>query len=135
MSEQNDDLDWDAQAAPQAPKIIGTMTVRFKEEKMSELKKCGAAIIAAERTRQIEMEQWSHGHDLQHDGKEIAEAARCCLQSYVNGVGRYWPLRFNDTWGLGKKHNNNPERLLAIAGALIAAELDRINGTINKGKV
>lgn len=89
--------------------------------------KTGIELINLERKRQVSEEGWTLKHDIQwHCQKEIAESASCCLQSYINGVGNYHPTSTDDSWGLARKHNRNPKRLLVIAGALIAAELDRL---------
>ena len=80
----------------------------------------GAGLIAAERQRQVSEEGWTPEHDDEHiDGYlAIAAAHLCC--------------GFSDRWGLYDKHRHNRQRQLVIAGALIAAELDRLARTAPK---
>jgi len=89
----------------------------------------GAAIIAAERHRQVSQEGYSADHDDAHDGGQLARAA-ACYALYAGGVwtlpgrgeiGRGWP------WpGWNWKPGGDAEHTLAKAGALIAAEIDRL---------
>lgn len=97
--------------------------------------------IAAERARQIEKEGWSPEHDDNHSRGELARAAACyALQAaqrsdetpYEDRPGRrrwrrthlvivrFWP------WGWGWWKPVDRQRDLEKAGALIAAELDRV---------
>lgn len=87
-------------------------------------------LIAAERQRQIEEEQFTAAHDAQHnrDG-DLAEAAACyALAAYyrdmMNDTGstEFWP--WDSRWW--KPSPNNRIRELVKAGALIAAEIDRL---------
>lgn len=87
----------------------------------------GADLIAAERKRQIEAEGWTPEHDDQHDDGELARAA--AAYALVAGAGptkqadeaeQWWP--FDDDW----KPSEDEIRNLAKAGALIAAEIDRL---------
>lgn len=101
----------------------------------------GASLIAAERQRQIDAEGWTPEHDDQHDDGELAEAA-CCYATdpkiradimlttdgaaNVNTPGsgydpRHWP--WHDGW---RPHPDDRVRELVKAGALIAAEIDRL---------
>lgn len=84
----------------------------------------GVALIAAERKRQIEAERWSDKHDDTHDHREMAVAASCYILHAVNGASkppRIWP--WDRMWW---KPSNNQIRNLVKAGALIAAEIDRL---------
>ncbi|MCD1616948.1 helix-turn-helix domain-containing protein [Salipiger manganoxidans] len=91
----------------------------------------GIAAIAAERQRQIEVEGWTPGHDDQHQGAELAQAAaayvlNCCDDS-DSPARRFlgadiWP--WADEWW---KPSGDPRRDLVKAGALIAAEIDRLD--------
>lgn len=83
-------------------------------------------LIAAERSRHPL--KWSDSHDDQHtDGSLAVIAATIAVAGtdakVVDLLDRVDVDRY-DNWGLMKKH---PDRLrqLTIAGALIAAELDR----------
>lgn len=100
----------------------------------------GIELIAAERKRQIEQEGWTAEHDDEHSRGEIAEAAACyamppearlirvedetdVVTGENTGVGMLlWP------WGEGsfKPTPDDRVRELVKAGALIAAEIDRL---------
>lgn len=91
----------------------------------------GASLIAAERERQIEAEGWTHEHDDSHAWGELALAAACYAlpERITRGpaltrrfyVHRFWPweVRF---W----RPTGDRVRELTKAGALIAAEIDRL---------
>lgn len=86
----------------------------------------GAWLIVKERERQLHGENWSAHHDDQHVDGELSDAAAC----YAMGVkwrnhegtipSRMWPWEIN-AWKPG-----NRIRELMKAGALIAAEIDRL---------
>ena len=82
----------------------------------------GAELIADERDRQIKQEGWSHEHDDTHEDFELSRAA-CCYANAAAGrlKGLDWPWDWK-YW----KPNNTPIRNLVKAGALIAAEIDRL---------
>jgi len=97
--------------------------------------KSGAELIADERRRQIEEEGWTDKHDDQHDMGGLANAA-ACYAATVPEIYRYhkrgrhqdhifrslWP--WHEKWDKRDKHDR--KRRLVIAGALIAAEIDRL---------
>lgn len=105
--------------------------------------KDGAQMIAEERRRQVEKEGWSEEHDDDHcDASLLAAAiayagnvygAHPCgggvviKRKYENGVSYEdpWPESWSEEWDKRKK-KRNPIRKLVIAGALIAAEIDRL---------
>lgn len=85
----------------------------------------GADLIAAERQRQVEQEGWTPGHDDEHGDGSIAEAALSYLLLYAKGrdaiATMQWP------WDEGSwKPSDDSVRNLVKAGALIAAEIDRL---------
>jgi hypothetical protein len=86
----------------------------------------GVQRIAAERRRQIKEEGYKAENDDQWDENELAMAALCyvlpnfCRFSLF--LGRYWPWQ-REWW---KPTPNNRIRELEKAGALIAAEIDRL---------
>lgn len=107
----------------------------------------GIERIAAERKRQIEEKGWSAEHDAQHDDESLAMAAACYaapeplmrVEQYSNRDDGYlemtaedpWPWKdeypdgsMSNAWDKRKQHSRI--RQLEIAGALIAAEIDRI---------
>lgn len=89
----------------------------------------GAERILAERKRQIEAEGWTAEHDASHAPGVLAAAGRAYAYAVtepdVFGVGRTipfgWPFE-EDAW----KPSPDPIRNLEKAGALIAAEIDRL---------
>lgn len=100
----------------------------------------GADLIYDERQRQIAAEGWTPEHDDQHDGFELSAAARCytlaaeATQYGPNNVtfrgyrpgetpdrSSDWP--WHSSWW---KPSDDPIRNLVKAGALIAAEIDRL---------
>jgi hypothetical protein len=89
----------------------------------------GIERITAERERQIKKEGWTPLHDDQHRNDELAKAAACyALPRYSrqDGCGRrfFWPYTWNEKWW--KPSPNDRIRELEKAGALIAAEIDRL---------
>jgi PRTRC genetic system protein C len=109
-------------------------------------KASGAGLIAAERTRQVTQEGWSAEHDDEHDDHSLALAACAYAAPEPLHVYRNPPDLFVDCWprawksghdkrkrdGEGApasaKQYTTAERIrnLAKAGALIAAEIDRL---------
>lgn len=86
--------------------------------------------IAAERRRQIESEGWTPEHDDEHANGEIAKAAACYAdfasmpdtgRITIGGVPLAWPWDW--TWWKPKNRRYD----LVRAGALIAAEIDRLD--------
>lgn len=85
----------------------------------------GAAMIFHERLRQIDDEGWTAEHDDDHVDGELARAAASYalidLRPSTNWLLELWP------WGDGCwKPSDDPIRNLVMAGALIAAEIDRL---------
>jgi len=85
----------------------------------------GAKLIAAERARQMSDEKWDAQHDDEHERGELAVAAAC----YVLGAARKrysreCPLRW--PWDGAWWKPTDRVRDLTKAGALIAAEIDRL---------
>lgn len=105
----------------------------------------GVTMIAVERRQQVTDEAWYAEHDDAHDGCELALAAACyCLAAqtaaFRDDAARYhksefgMPLGVCGWWPFGNKlwkPDNDPIRNLVQAGALIAAEIDRLQ---RKGK-
>lgn len=88
----------------------------------------GAALIVAERRRQVEQERWDAGHDDEHDLEELARAAACYAVGkplFCFDNGRHWDIwPFAPEWDKRGKHPRIKQ--LAISGALCAAEIDRL---------
>lgn len=91
----------------------------------------GAELIAAERRRQIEEEGWTPEHDAEHEDGELAIAAACYatpenerLYLYNGDVPSDWPWAHE--WWKPCPGPDNRVRELVKAGALVAAEIDRL---------
>lgn len=92
----------------------------------------GIDLIAAERRRQYFDEGYDADHDDQHGHAELAKVAAVLA---VDGTDAHVFDRWgefgteNDPWGMRTKHGyeagGDDVRKLTIAGALIAAEIDR----------
>lgn len=80
----------------------------------------GLALIIGERQQQLE--RWSAEHDDRHVRGDLVEAAQQLLTEVQDDLERT-PAGVAD-WGLVERHPDPIERL-ALAGALIAAEIDR----------
>lgn len=92
----------------------------------------GVERIAAERQRQIEGEGRSLRHDDDHVNGELGWAAQCYIvETYRPGDGdAFWP--WDAEWW---KPSDDPIRNLEKAGALIAAEIDRIERSVSPQEV
>jgi hypothetical protein len=104
----------------------------------------GSERISAERNRQISVERWTPEHDDKHDAGEMVMAAICYAAAAVGD--RVYTLRsheyrterfhkFSDPWPwqrhwdkrtTGTPNSTERIRMLEKAGALIAAEIDRL---------
>lgn len=85
----------------------------------------GIERIAAERKRQIAQEGWTPENDNKYVDSQLVRAAVCYALPRENRTGIWtilWP------WGAGfwKPSPDNRIRELEKAGALIAAEIDRL---------
>lgn len=85
----------------------------------------GAGLIAMERQRQQMEEGFGQSHDADHDCDELICAAMAYLEyaicpGHPTGVPKIWP--WEREWWKPKDRKRN----LIRAGALIAAELDRM---------
>lgn len=85
--------------------------------------------IYAERRRQIDSEGYTPNHDDEHAGGQLAEAAAAYALSAA-GVARVMDAEF-EVWPWGSdgsfKPSDDPRRNLIRAGALIIAEIERLD--------
>ncbi len=94
----------------------------------------GVERIAAERLRQVEKEGWTAEHDAAHTDGSLSGAAACYARTAARQIGsgcfyaesvqrpcQEW--RWSREWW---KPDVNAIRNLEKAGALIAAEIDRL---------
>lgn len=87
---------------------------------------CGSEYIGIERIRQMTEEGWTSEHDDDHRHGEMVNAACCYAYQSIHRIEEgkkvgYWP--WDEKWW---KPSANPIRNLVKAGALIAAEIDRL---------
>lgn len=94
----------------------------------------GTELIQAERTRQLLDEHFDAAHDDDHQSGELVNAARCYIMATRHpdllhlGPAVDWP--WDDDWW---RPSDDPIRNLTKAGALIAAEIDRLQRAARKG--
>jgi len=110
---------------------------------MTVLHGTGAERIVQERQRQIAKEGWSEAHDDEHGDASLAWAAVCYaapaevfVRRPLDEGGEYidaWPESWDTTWDkrpapTSRESVNAARRIRALekAGALIAAEIDRL---------
>ena len=96
----------------------------------------GVVLITAERQRQIDVEGWTPEHDDEHSSSELNRAARFYAkkaqypESYTDVKAPMgWP--WDTEWW---KPSPDPIRNLVKAGALIAAEIDRLQRLAARAK-
>jgi hypothetical protein len=91
--------------------------------------KTGIQLIAEERERQISQEGWTDANDDEHGFGELALAGAAYALSGIEDFADR-PLRGEIRrlfpWSLDWLKPRNPVRDLTRAGALIAAEIDRL---------
>lgn len=98
----------------------------------------GADLIAAERRRQISAEGWTAEHDSQHTDGELADAAgsyahwaALSIRFGVDAMRQRPPYSW--PWDSSWFKPTTPIRDLVKAGALIAAEIDRLQSLEAQG--
>jgi hypothetical protein len=104
--------------------------------------KTGIELIAAERQRQIDVERYRAYNDDKQTSGELAIAAACYAVHDINDHGAHFEVlrlyghgdpregECEDAWPWGadfdKREEHSPLRKRIIAGALMAAEIDRM---------
>lgn len=87
--------------------------------------------IAAERRRQMEVEGWTPEHDDRHAPGDLSDAAACYASTdrdLRGGVPFGWP------WHKGWWKPKDRRRDLVRAGALIVAEIERLDRAAGKSE-
>jgi hypothetical protein len=89
----------------------------------------GADLIAAERLRQITVEGWTPEHDAEHADDHLARAAAAYATPARLREPLGWRIPVLWPWAarFWKPTPDDRVRELVKAGALIAAEIDRLN--------
>ncbi|MBN8668741.1 MAG: hypothetical protein J0M30_14685 [Chitinophagales bacterium] len=89
--------------------------------------KTGIELIAIERQEQIEKHGFTISHDKEHrDGELAINAATLTAMDTGYSVTDKYFIEYPDDWGLCDKLKNDRIHQLKVAGALIAAEIDRL---------
>ena len=95
--------------------------------------KTGIELIAEERQRQIEKEGWTAEHDAEHKDGELADAAAyyAMTEETIDFIDNEWGNDMHlHIWPFDlkwlKRTPDNRIKELQKAGALIAAEIDRL---------
>jgi len=89
--------------------------------------------VLAERERQISAEGWTTEHDDEHGKGELSDAAACYALFWPFNAGKtakpvpanFWP------WSLEDWKPSDRRRNLVKAGALILAEIERIDRSLS----
>jgi hypothetical protein len=129
---------------PQFQKSVREAAGRLRRKREAALKNGGGILngiqlIAAERQRQIEDEKFTAARDDKYTDNELAKAAESYLVTVTspdeegdeNGKTRpAWDWPWDKNWW---KPSEDPIRNLVKAGALIAAEIDRLQRAEAKG--
>ena len=110
------------------------------ESRLTERAMSGAELIEQERARQIEQCGWTAEKDDAHDSSELLECAIQVADDVWAGKDDFrmpmkeasWP--YQRAGHVCQKYGTDHIRRLAIAGALIAAEIDRLERENKKGK-
>jgi hypothetical protein len=92
--------------------------------------------VLAERERQKSVEGWTPEHDDKHSKGELASAAACYATQMREGPlskGQLFFLELRWPWSLKWWKPSNYRRNLVKAGALILAEIERLDRTTKPG--
>lgn len=95
---------------------------------MNTYKKTGIQLISEERQEQLSKHGWDSAHDKTHESGELRKmAAVLCVvgtDADVIDLGEF--STGNNMWGLEEKLKSDVIHRLKVEGALIAAEIDRL---------
>jgi hypothetical protein len=95
--------------------------------------KTGIELIAAERQEQIEKHGFDQLHDSENDSKQLRKAATYLLtgvKDYIPEWEYKWYLKLSSKIYKAMSSKEGEIELLKVAGALIAAEIDRLQNEI-----
>lgn len=112
---------------------VAAILRQVRDDRLGRTLSPGIAAIAAERRRQVEQEGWTPGHDDEHDGGELALAACAytigATPADALGDSDYLVTTMEELWPWADEwwKPSTPKRALEKAGALIAAEWDRLD--------
>lgn len=84
--------------------------------------------VLAERQRQVETERWSHEHDDNYTDGELAKAAAgYAMHAHADQVWKKYHLPDGWPWHPTWFKAREPRHMLVKAGALILAEIERLD--------
>lgn len=83
--------------------------------------------VLAERRRQVAVEGWTAAHDRTHHTGQLAMAAACYAGRAHAGRKHNLRMPFHWPWEASWWKPSKPRRMLVKAGALILAELERLD--------
>lgn len=85
--------------------------------------------VLAERERQKAVEGWTEAHDDEHNDGSLAVVAACYVLPEQERGSRGRPVMWPDSWHFSwwKPSPNHRRRELVKAGALILAEIERLD--------
>ncbi|EOV0239246.1 hypothetical protein ACOIPA_004356 [Salmonella enterica] len=121
---------------PDGKKLVLSVEVRRTAEPEAQQLTAAARDVLAERNRQQSVEGWTPEHDDAYNGGELARAAACYARhvSVRGGIYAENPAAYQDEgvpydwpWAEEWWKPTSPYRDLEKAGALILAEMERIN--------
>lgn len=122
-------------AAKAGERVAALLTGSEVRKMFEDFRGSGAALIAAERDRQKSQEGWTSDHDDEHDcGKPLYGAVAYALASSDQTRDRQDAFEFWPFEAASFKPSDEPIRNLVKAGALIAAEIDRLLRTARTAK-
>lgn len=138
------ELHYDNDAQASGCVLVGEFSGSLQENTSQDMEISGVCLISAERKRQIEQEGWTTEHDHQHSNGELGRAAEnyvrfACepdvARDYQRKNGHIpggWPWHYS--WWKPSVDNSPASRIrdLVKAGALIAAEIDRLQRLAKK---
>ena len=115
---------WSTEAAKRAQRVCDALNAAQSGQRAGVAETTAARDVLAERERQVSAEGWTPEHDDRHDDYEMALAAIVYAESAVG----YHPT-CPDTWPWSSKwfKPSTPRRDLVKAGALILAEIERLD--------
>lgn len=132
------DASWMAQQVhiKNIAQLIATTRAQGRAEAQAEIVALREAWcdVVAERQRQIEQEGWTPEHDDEHVDTQLAGAAACYALATVAhwaagpAIQQFWP--WDHSWW---KPSDDPRRNLVKSGALILAEIERLDRAIERG--
>jgi len=120
----------------ESDRLLKPCQPNFYAERQTKIAAISAAMVSIvdERIRQIEAEGWTPEHDDSQDREQMAHAAACYAYGELivdEANGAIWPWHedlWKPSWPIDRR------RELVKAGALIVAEIERLDRTQTKAQ-